>query len=116
MTEWFEEDEPVYTHARSPYTRVDILASSKLVRVEVDGPRLVAKLLLAFEVVLAVDVAPPAADGPEGLIVKATHPPRFFERFGRLAVEHELDVRRLEPLDESAHAILGYLLGGSGKT
>jgi uncharacterized protein (DUF427 family) len=37
MTEWFEEDEPVYTHARDPYTRLDILASSRHVRVEVDG-------------------------------------------------------------------------------
>jgi uncharacterized protein (DUF427 family) len=37
MTEWFEEDEVVYTHARDPYTRVDILASSRHVRVEVDG-------------------------------------------------------------------------------
>ena len=37
MSEWLEEDEPVYVHARSPYTRVDILASSRHVRVEVDG-------------------------------------------------------------------------------
>jgi uncharacterized protein (DUF427 family) len=37
MTEWFEEDEPVYTHPRDPYTRVDILAASRRVRVEVDG-------------------------------------------------------------------------------
>ena len=37
MTEWFEEDEPVYTHPRDPYTRVDILASSRAVRVELDG-------------------------------------------------------------------------------
>jgi uncharacterized protein (DUF427 family) len=37
MTEWLEEDEPVYVHPRSPYTRVDILASSRHVRVEVDG-------------------------------------------------------------------------------
>jgi uncharacterized protein (DUF427 family) len=37
MSEWLEEDEPVYKHARSPYTRVDILASSRRVRVEVDG-------------------------------------------------------------------------------
>jgi uncharacterized protein (DUF427 family) len=37
MSEWLEEDEPVYTHARSPYTRVDILASSRRVRVEIDG-------------------------------------------------------------------------------
>jgi len=37
MSEWLEEDEPVYVHPRSPYTRVDILASSRLVRVELDG-------------------------------------------------------------------------------
>jgi uncharacterized protein (DUF427 family) len=37
MTEWFEEDEPVYTHPRDPYSRIDILASSRRVRVEVDG-------------------------------------------------------------------------------
>jgi uncharacterized protein (DUF427 family) len=37
MDEWLEEDEPVYTHPRDPYTRVDILASSRRVRVEVDG-------------------------------------------------------------------------------
>src|SRR5262249_24073679 len=37
MDDWFEEDEPVYTHPRDPYTRVDILASSRHVRVELDG-------------------------------------------------------------------------------
>ncbi len=37
MEDWFEEDEPVYTHPRDPYTRVDILASSRQMRVEVDG-------------------------------------------------------------------------------
>jgi uncharacterized protein (DUF427 family) len=37
MDHWFEEDEPVYVHPRNPYTRVDILASSRHVRIEVDG-------------------------------------------------------------------------------
>jgi uncharacterized protein (DUF427 family) len=37
MDEWLEEDEPVYTHPRDPYKRVDILASSRHVRVEVEG-------------------------------------------------------------------------------
>ena len=37
MEAWFEEDEEVYTHPRDPYTRVDILASSRQVRVKVDG-------------------------------------------------------------------------------
>jgi len=37
MDGWFEEDEEVYTHPRDPYTRVDILASSRRVRVELEG-------------------------------------------------------------------------------
>ena len=37
MDAWFEEDEEVFTHPRDPYTRVDILPSSRNVRVEVDG-------------------------------------------------------------------------------
>ena len=34
---WFEEDEEVFVHPRNPYTRVDILPSSRHVRVLVDG-------------------------------------------------------------------------------
>lgn len=37
MDEWLEEDEPIYVHPRDPYKRVDILASSRHVRVELDG-------------------------------------------------------------------------------
>ncbi len=34
---WFEEDEEVFTHPRDPYTRIDILPTSRHVRVEIDG-------------------------------------------------------------------------------
>ncbi len=37
MDEWLEEDEPVYIHPRDPFTRVDVLASSRHVEVWVDG-------------------------------------------------------------------------------
>ncbi|PXY31808.1 DUF427 domain-containing protein [Prauserella muralis] len=37
MDAWFEEDEEVYTHPRDPHTRVDILPSSRHVRIEVNG-------------------------------------------------------------------------------
>jgi uncharacterized protein (DUF427 family) len=37
LDEWFEEAELVYTHPRDPYTRVDILSSSRHVRIEIDG-------------------------------------------------------------------------------
>ena len=34
---WFEEDEEVFVHPRSPYARVDALRSQRHVRVELDG-------------------------------------------------------------------------------
>jgi uncharacterized protein (DUF427 family) len=37
MDAWFEEDEEVFVHPRHPYHRVDVLHSSRHVRVEVDG-------------------------------------------------------------------------------
>jgi uncharacterized protein (DUF427 family) len=43
---WYEEDEEIYVHPRSPYVRVDALRSTRRVRIERDG------------VVLAESVAP----------------------------------------------------------
>lgn len=37
MDHWFEEDDEVHTHPRDPYKRVDILPSSRHVRIDVDG-------------------------------------------------------------------------------
>jgi uncharacterized protein (DUF427 family) len=37
MDQWFEEDEPVFAGPRDPYHRVDILGSSRHVKVVVDG-------------------------------------------------------------------------------
>ena len=37
LDHWFEEDIEVFVHPRSPYTRVDALASSRHVRVAIDG-------------------------------------------------------------------------------
>jgi uncharacterized protein (DUF427 family) len=34
---WFEEDERIFVHPRSPYIRVDALRSTRTVRVELDG-------------------------------------------------------------------------------
>jgi len=34
---WFEEDEEVFVHPRSPYARVDALRSTRSVRIELDG-------------------------------------------------------------------------------
>ena len=35
--DWFEEDEQIFTHPRDPGVRVDILPSSRHVRIEADG-------------------------------------------------------------------------------
>ena len=37
LDEWFEEDEPAIVHARDPYHRIDILDTSRHIRVEVGG-------------------------------------------------------------------------------
>ena len=37
LDHWFEEDEEVFVHPRSPYTRVDALRSDRQVRIELDG-------------------------------------------------------------------------------
>jgi uncharacterized protein (DUF427 family) len=37
LDQWFEEDEEIFVHPRSPYTRVDALRSRRRVRVEIDG-------------------------------------------------------------------------------
>lgn len=84
------------------------------VRIDIADPRRVAALLVNRPEVVGLELE---ANGVVGsLVVRARNPRRFFEEFGRLVVSEELDVARLEPLDESAHAVLGYLLGGSGRT
>jgi uncharacterized protein (DUF427 family) len=56
MDAWFEEDEEVFTHPRDPYTRVDVLPSSRHVRVEVGGVTVAesSKPTLLFETGLPV--------------------------------------------------------------
>ncbi|MBW8803551.1 MAG: DUF427 domain-containing protein [Catenulisporales bacterium] len=57
--DWFEEDEPIYTHPRDPYSRIDVIASSRHFRAELDG------------VVLA--------DSPNSMIAFETGlPPRYY--------------------------------------
>jgi uncharacterized protein (DUF427 family) len=34
---WFEEDQPIYGHPKSPYIRIDILPSSRKIEVKIGG-------------------------------------------------------------------------------
>ncbi len=64
MDAWFEEDEEVYVHPRNPYTRVDVLASSRHVLVRVGGEAVAEsrKPTLLFETGLPVRYYLPATD------------------------------------------------------
>jgi len=64
MDAWFEEDEQIYVHPRSPYTRVDVLRSSRHVEVEVDGVKVADSVrpVLLFETGLPVRYYLPKTD------------------------------------------------------
>jgi uncharacterized protein (DUF427 family) len=64
MDAWFEEDEEVFVHARNPYTRVDILESSRHVEVVIDGVKVADtdRPLLLFETGLPVRYYIPRED------------------------------------------------------
>ncbi len=61
---WFEEDEPLLAHARDPHKRVDVVASSRAVRVELDGVLLAEshRPLVLFETALPVRYYLPPGD------------------------------------------------------
>lgn len=61
---WFEEDEEVFVHARSPYTRIDVLESSRHVEVKI-GAETIAESerpVLLFETGLPVRYYLPKPD------------------------------------------------------
>jgi ABC-2 type transport system ATP-binding protein len=71
-----------------------------------DQCRRLAGALLGLSGVVGVELGE-----DESLVVRARNPKRFFHDFAGLVLEEHFDVRHLETLDESAHAILGYVLG-----
>jgi uncharacterized protein (DUF427 family) len=61
---WFEEDEPIGAHPRDPFHRVDVRASSRHVRLRLDGELLAdsARPALVFETMLPVRYYLPRED------------------------------------------------------
>ncbi len=76
------------------------------IRVGCDQLLVVARRLLEWDNVLGLD------RDLDGLTVRVRQPRVFFERFGALVREEQLEITRLETLDDKAHDVLGYLLGG----
>jgi uncharacterized protein (DUF427 family) len=64
LLDWYEEDEQVFEHARSPYHRVDTLRSSRRVEVFVGGDRVANSIrpLLLFETGLPIRYYLPSED------------------------------------------------------
>ena len=64
MDHWFEEDEEVFVHARDPYKRIDIVPSSRPVRVVLGGETVAAttQALFLFETGLPTRYYIPAGD------------------------------------------------------
>lgn len=69
--EWREEDEPIVSHPRDPFKRIDVLASSRHVRIELDGTLLAesARPKLLFETMLPVRFYLPRED----VVVRLEH-------------------------------------------
>jgi uncharacterized protein (DUF427 family) len=64
LDRWYEEDEEVFVHPRSPYHRVDVLNSARHVRIEVDGVTIAetSRPRLLFETGLPMRCYIPVAD------------------------------------------------------
>ena len=97
---------PLTTHPARYDTRIPNVITNWFS--ETMRPRALAGQLVALEDVVGVEVG----DGPT-LVVQARNPRRFYRALTRLVLEEDYAVAHLEPLDDSAHAILGYLLGGA---
>jgi ABC-2 type transport system ATP-binding protein len=93
------------------------------IRLELEAPgdgdqtRKVAGAIVSLADVVGIDLPDPEdhevtpEPGLVRLLVRARNPQRFFADLTRLVLEEWYEVRRLETLDDSAHAVLGYLLG-----
>jgi uncharacterized protein (DUF427 family) len=80
MDAWFEEDEEVFVHPRDPHARIDVLPSSRHVRVELDGVTIADsnRARLLFETGLPVRYYLPKLDVRMDLLVPSdtvTHCP-----------------------------------------
>jgi ABC-2 type transport system ATP-binding protein len=75
------------------------------VRIDSDRPRQMASALLRLPDVLGVELT-----GDAAVIARARNPRRFFPDLGHLVLDEGFDVQHLETLDNSAQAILDYLV------
>ncbi|KIM40709.1 hypothetical protein M413DRAFT_446106 [Hebeloma cylindrosporum] len=75
MDAWFEEDEQIFIHPKDPYKRVDILQSSRHIRIEINGTEIANTRAprLLFETDLPVRTYIPKTDCRMDLWTPSTH-------------------------------------------
>jgi ABC-2 type transport system ATP-binding protein len=78
------------------------------VRIVCDQRRELSAGLLQLSDVVGIDL-----DEDGALVVRARNPRQFFRDFARLVLEEGFQIEQLDTLDDSTHAVLGYLLGSS---
>ena len=78
------------------------------IRLASDQNRQLAVALMDLDEVVGID-----RDG-DYLIVRVRHSRRFLQKLNDMVIEEDLQIRHIEPLDESANDVLGYLLGARG--
>jgi uncharacterized protein (DUF427 family) len=71
---WYEEDEQNVSHPRDPFHRIDVLPSSRRLRLELDGQVLAesSRPVLLFETLLPTRYYLPRADVAAGLAASST--------------------------------------------
>jgi ABC-2 type transport system ATP-binding protein len=96
--------------AVGPLTQIrDLLDNHPLsIKIIADRGRELSRALLELADVVGVDLGEEAGT----LVVRARNPRHFFQQLTGLVLEEHFEIEHLETLDDSTHAILGYLLGG----
>jgi ABC-2 type transport system ATP-binding protein len=87
------------------------------VRITVSSPRAFARHLVEWPEVIAIEWSEPSRQASRGtLLVRIQQPNEFFQRLTQFLAHNPWNISRVEPVDDSTHELLGYILGGSGKT
>jgi len=108
MDEWFEEDEPAIVHARDPYHRVDVLDTSRHVRIALDGETLAdtTRARVLYETSLPPRWYVPRADVRMDLLAESDTRTgcayKGFARYWSLGEEDDLVWSYPDPRDEAA--------------
>ena len=76
------------------------------IRLGSDRNNELARTLWEMDEVVGLD-----RDGGDHFIVRVRNSRRFFEKVTDLVLEENFNIQHLEPMDESTHDVLGYLLG-----